>query len=254
MNPSAHADEQRLSFFQIVVLVLTIVVLASMLADAVVELPTEANRILQSLDLLVCGLLIIDFSLRFYHAENKRLFIRWGWIDLIASIPTIDFLRWARLVRILRVIRIIRAVRSYQKVHSLVLRNKLKNGVGAVVLSSCLLIIFASVAILMFESHPDSNIKTAEDAVWWSVTTITTVGYGDKFPLTLEGRVIAMLLMISGVGLFGTLSGLIASAFLGTKREPAHNDELLIEVKCLRMEIARLQRRENVESEIGKEQ
>jgi voltage-gated potassium channel len=80
------------------------------------------------------------------------------------------------------------------------------------------------------------------------------VGYGDKFPLTLEGWVIVMLLMISGVGLFGTLSGLIASAFLGTKREPAHNDELLIEVKCLRMEIARLQRRENVESEIGKEQ
>src|SRR6185503_19606655 len=82
------------------------------------------------------------------------------------------------------------------------------------------------------EREPESNIKTAEDAVWWSVTTITTVGYGDKYPVTSEGRAIAMVLMLAGVGLFGTLSGLVASFFLGAKQ-----DEEEVELKEI---IARL--------------
>lgn len=61
------------------------------------------------------------------------------------------------------------------------------------------------------ETAPESNIKTAEDAIWWAFVTITTVGYGDRFPVTTEGRIIAALLMTAGVGLFGTFTGFIAS-------------------------------------------
>jgi voltage-gated potassium channel len=80
-----------------------------------------------------------------------------------------------------------------------------------------LLIIFSSVSILQFEDAPTSNIKTAEDAIWWSYVTITTVGYGDKFPVTTEGRIIGVILMTAGVGLFGTLTGFISSWFLTDK-------------------------------------
>jgi len=62
-----------------------------------------------------------------------------------------------------------------------------------------------------------ANIKTAGDAIWWSVATITTVGYGDVYPVTTEGRTLAMILMISGIGLFGILSGLAASFFRRSK-------------------------------------
>lgn len=71
-----------------------------------------------------------------------------------------------------------------------------------------------SVSILQVETAPNSNIKTAEDALWWSYTTITTVGYGDRFPVTTEGRLIAVVLMTTGVALCGTFAGYIASLLM----------------------------------------
>jgi voltage-gated potassium channel Kch len=65
-----------------------------------------------------------------------------------------------------------------------------------------LLVAFSSAAILIADDGRDANIKSAEDAIWWSITTITTVGYGDRYPTTTEGRVIAMVLMLCGVGPF----------------------------------------------------
>jgi len=64
-----------------------------------------------------------------------------------------------------------------------------------------------------------SNIKSAEDAIWWTIVTVTTVGYGDKYPVTTEGRVIGILVMVAGVGLFGTYTGFIASLFVGQNRD-----------------------------------
>ena len=76
------------------------------------------------------------------------------------------------------------------------------------------MVIFSSIAILQVETDPNSNIKTAEDAIWWAYVTITTVGYGDKFPVTTEGRIIAAVLMTVGVGLFGTFTAFLASWFV----------------------------------------
>jgi voltage-gated potassium channel len=82
------------------------------------------------------------------------------------------------------------------------------------------MVIFSSIAILQVEHAPNSNIKTAEDALWWSYVTITTVGYGDKYPVTTEGRIIAVFLMTIGVGLFGTFTAFLASWFIEeTKKE-----------------------------------
>lgn len=82
-----------------------------------------------------------------------------------------------------------------------------------------LMVIFSSIAILQVETDINSNIKTAEDAIWWSYVTITTVGYGDKFPVTTEGRLIAAILMTAGVGLFGTFTGFVASWFVSENKE-----------------------------------
>jgi voltage-gated potassium channel len=91
----------------------------------------------------------------------------------------------------------------------------------------------SSVAILQVEKVPESNIKTAEDAIWWAFVTTTTVGYGDKYPVTTEGRFIAVFLMATGVGLFGTFTGFLASWFVEEDKE--NKDDQL---KLLREEIA----------------
>lgn len=84
---------------------------------------------------------------------------------------------------------------------------------------------FGSLAVLSAElSSPDANITNASDALWWTYVTITTVGYGDRYPVTNAGRLVGVLVMTAGVGLFGTLSGFLANTFLSPpkkKEEPA---------------------------------
>jgi amino acid transporter len=84
-------------------------------------------------------------------------------------------------------------------------------------LVAVIVIFTAAIAELEFERET-GNITTAEDALWWAITTITTVGYGDRYPTTIEGRLVAVGLMAVGVGLFGTLSGIAASWFTQANR------------------------------------
>lgn len=239
-TPSSISPEGKVTFFQFVILILSVVVLAALLFDTFAQLPPEAAQILQVLDTAICGVFMVDFAIRFHKAKSKLEFMKWGWIDLLASIPNLDFLRWGRLVRVLRIIRLLRGIRSFHRILSLIFQNKLQSGLGSVALTTFLLISFSSVSILMAERSSDATIKTAEDAVWWSVTTITTVGYGDKYPITLEGRIIAMVLMVAGVGLFGTLSGLVASYFLAGKDKDDNREQLLRELESLHRKLDEL--------------
>ena len=97
-------------------------------------------------------------------------------------------------------------------------------------------VVFASIAVLQFEPAAGGNIRSAQDAMWWAVATMTTVGYGDVYPTTPEGRLVAVFLMVAGVGLFGVLSGLIASRFLSPseKRQDVELAEVLALLKELR--------------------
>jgi voltage-gated potassium channel len=237
MNEAGIKNSEKVGLFQIVILILSVVVLGALGADTIFKLPKEVSDILNIFDTLVCVVLLIDFAIRFYKAESKLTFLKWGWIDLVASIPNVQFLRVGRLVRILRIIRLLRAIRATQKISSLLLKDKIKTGVTSVFLTSFLLVIFCSIAILICEQqNPDANIKTAGDAIWWSVTTITTVGYGDKYPITTEGRIVAMILMIGGIGLFGLLSGLAAAFFVGTKQANIVHEENKILAKLEKLE------------------
>jgi len=228
MNESQTDKGSQVGVFQLALLAFTIVLLFALAADTVLTLPKEISDLIHIADTFACAVFFVDFCIRFYQAESKRAFIKWGWIDLIACIPNLEVLRWGRLARVLRVIRLLRGVRSIQKVLALIFQNKMQGGAASVALTAVLLVAFSSVSILICERHGDANIKTAEDAVWWSVSTFTTVGYGDKYPVTTEGRVLGMILMVAGVGMFGGISGLAASFFLGGQdRKSAETREIL---------------------------
>jgi voltage-gated potassium channel len=210
--------QDKLNAFQVLIILLSVYVLGALFVDTVFVLPTETSSLLTLVDNGICVVFLLDFIIRFSKADNKLHFMKWGWIDLVSSIPTVDALRAGRLFRLIRLIRILRAVRSTKLLVSYVFNNRKQGTFSAVAMISVLLIIFSSIAILNVESNPESNIKTAEDALWWSFVTITTVGYGDRFPVTTEGRLIAATLMIAGVGLFGTFTGFIASWFMEEKK------------------------------------
>ena len=153
----------------------------------------------------------MDFFVSVRRAPDRwKYLITWGWLDLLSSVPTIDVVRWGRAARVVRVFRVLRGLRATKIVSGLILHRRAENTFLAASLIAMLLIIFCSVAALHFEVDPDSNIKTAEDAIWWAFATIATVGYGDRYPVTSEGRFVAAILMSAGVGLFGTFSGFLA--------------------------------------------
>ena len=217
-----NEKKENLGFLNLLILFLSIYVLAALLIDTLFKLPSETAKVLNYIDNLICMIFLLDFIVRFRNAENKLKFMKWGWIDLIASIPTLEFMRAGRLLRVIRLIRLVRAFRSTKHIIQHVFKNKTQGTLTTVAIIAVLMLLFSTISILQFEKAPDSNIKTAEDAIWWSYATITTVGYGDKYPVTTEGRIIAMILMTVGVGLFGTFTAYVSSWFVKSQQS---NDE-----------------------------
>lgn len=212
---SSHDNTANIGILQIAILVLSLVALCAVAADTVLVLPIAIRGVIQIADTVICVILLADFCVRLYYAESKLAFMKWGWIDLVASIPNLEVLRFGRLVRVLRVIRLLRGVRSVHRVLQQVMKNRMEGGAVSLGLMAILLITFSSVSILVVERGEGANIKSAEDAIWWSIATMTTVGYGDRYPVTTEGRIIGIAVMVCGVGMFAGLSGLVTSLFLG---------------------------------------
>lgn len=223
MNHNSPDKGATLGYLNLIVIVLSIYVLIALLVDTFYKLSPEVSQVLTYVDTAICIFFVLEFSIRFYQSKDKFQFMKWGWIDLVSSIPAIDFLRVGRVFRLIRLLRILRAFRSTQQLVHHVFRNKIQGAFTTVTIFAILMVIFSAIAILQVENDPNSNIKSAEDALWWAYVTITTVGYGDKFPVTTEGRIIAAFLMTAGVGLFGTFTGFVASWFVVEKKDERQN-------------------------------
>ena len=219
MTEQTKNSENVFGGLSLIILILSFYVLISLVATSFFSLTPEVHKILSQIDNFICIIFLIDFFYRFYQAPNKLKFLKWGWVDFISSIPFIDFLRVGRLLRLLRLLRILRAFKSVKHIAEHAYKDKTKGLLSTVAVIAFLMVLFSSVTILQVETSPNSNIKTAEDALWWSYTTLTTVGYGDKFPVTTEGRLIAAVLMTTGVALCGTFAGYIASLLMSRKED-----------------------------------
>ena len=211
--------------YSLFILGLSFFALGLLAIETMVHVDERTRPILEFIDTIVCLFFLTDFVISLYRSE-KRLdyLLRWGWIDLLSSIPSIDILRWGRAARVLRILRVLRGIRSSKVLAEFVLKQRSQSAFLAATLVSLILVTISSISILQFETSPDANIKSPEDAIWWAVVTITTVGYGDKFPISTEGRIVAALLMTAGVGLFGTFSGFVAAWFLKPAEEQQESE------------------------------
>jgi voltage-gated potassium channel len=217
-------------------LALCLYALGALVLDRALPSNSPTRQVLEAADLGLCALFFLDFLISLARAPRRaEYFLRWGWIDLASSIPTVAALRWGRAARVLRIVRVLRGVRATKILAGFILQRRAEGVFLAAALVSLLLTVFASIAILQFEVGDGANIKNAQDALWWAFVTITTVGYGDRYPVTPEGRAVAALLMTAGVGLFGTFSGFVASCFLTPDVREQES-----ELQLLRGEIASL--------------
>lgn len=230
--------------YQLFMLLLSLLALVSLAAQTAFRVGGEARMILQYADTAVCVLFLLDFLGSLYSAENRlRYLVTWGWLDLASSIPSVDVARWGRAARVARIFRVLRGVRASKLVARLVLERRAENSFLAAALVAMFLIVVSSVSILHFEAGGGGNIATAEDALWRAFATVTTVGYGDRFPVTAEGRIVATVLMAAGVALFGVLSAFLAAWFLetGQAKDSSELAALREEVRALREVVERSQ-------------
>jgi len=212
----ANVVESRLSGAYLVLMLSTsIFALLVLGSEVALDLAPASRQILDYADDALCLIFFFDFCVSLWVAPNRvRYLITWGWIDLLSCIPSIDPFRFARVPRVLRILRVLRAIRAAKILAEFILQRRAKNILLASLLIAGLLIVFASIGVLHFETAPESSIKSPEDALWWAAETITTVGYGDRYPVTSEGRLLGVLLMFSGVTLIGAYTGFVAFWFL----------------------------------------
>ena len=227
VSPRGHSNA-----YNIFILVLTILSLVIMV---VMFLPLDENTLglLRFYDNLICFIFLFDFfsNLRITPKKADYFIKENGWLDLLGSIPSFGgvfrfsgLLRLARLSRLARITRLLRGENKKQLVED-VIRNRGQYAVFITILLTIIVLTTTSVLVLQFESQsPDANIKSGWDAFWYSVVTITTVGYGDRYPVTVAGRITAMFIMFMGVGIIGALASILSSVLVGSSSDPEEEE------------------------------
>ena len=241
--------------YNIFILVLTIFSLAIMVLQ-LLPLSPALKEMLLVYDNAVCVIFLVDFAMNLVRAKPKRAYFigQRGWLDLIGSLPTLGFFqatalfRLARLSRLARITKLLRGQAGKDLVID-VLANRSQYATFITILLAGMVLSFSSMIVLQVESgSPDANITRGGDALWWGLVTITTVGYGDFFPVTTIGRLTGAFVMFAGVGIIGALASILASLLVSPSTpeesvpdaDPTQTAVATSEVIALRLEIEAL--------------
>lgn len=153
----------------------------------------------------------VEFATRIWAAPSRRAYFRGHWIDLVALVPPA---RWLRTLRLLRLLRLVRAFAGFGRALSSVERLAQHRGLIWLLLAWAAVMVITSLGLYAAEHGINEAVKEPIDALWWGIATMTTVGYGDVYPVTPEGRLFASGLMILGIGLFAAVTATMTSFFL----------------------------------------
>ena len=238
-RPTAERLDQLLA---LPMLALTVLFLADLVLPVVCpNLPPGMRSALAAVDLGIWAAFLTEYLARLFVAPNRLMFILRNPFDLLLVV--IPVLRPLRLLRSITLIRAARLTRIGAGASRAVRESRIHLASRAALLaagSAAILILSTAVMELDVErTAAKANIHTFSDALWWAVSTITTVGYGDHYPVTLAGRAIAIVLMLAGVGIFGVVAASAAAWFVSAGQEQSSNEQAET-ISALTTEIAGL--------------
>ena len=216
------SSELKSMGYEIFIGLLSILSIINLVLAYVVQ-DQNLDMVLGVMNGVLSGIFLIDFTYRFVTASSRKdyFFRQFGWADLLASVP-IEQLKILRVFRLFRVYRLMKEV-GVKAIGRGLLKERAGSALLTLLMAGILVLQFGSLGILRIEQYaPEGNIKTASDALWYVIVTISTVGYGDRYPTTNAGRLLGSLIIVVGVGIFGTFTGYLANLFLSPqKNEPA---------------------------------
>jgi voltage-gated potassium channel len=228
MTGSEAKKERKLNLgYEIFVGVISIISILNIVLNIVyryLSADADVTGVLDIMNGLFTIIFLGDFTYRILTAPSKReyFFRDFGWADLLASVPFEQgFLKILRVFRLYRVYRLMKNV-GPKKIINTLTKDRAGSALYVLLLMGILVLEFGALGILKAEqANPDANIKNASDAVWYVIVTISTVGYGDRYPTTNWGRIDGTIIILVGVGIFGTFTGFLANFFLS----PAKKEE-----------------------------
>ena len=223
--------------------VLAGVFLITLMVDLLWEHPPAGVRLtIDTSDFVIWGLFLVDYLSRLYLARRRWHFVRTHPLDLlVVAVPTARPLRLLKLARLGAVLGLLHR-RGNRSTHARV--------AVSVTGSALILLVVAAAAIYDAERHaPHATIRSFGDALWWAAGTVTTVGYGDMVPVTPEGRLVAVALMVVGISVLGVVTASVAAWFVGQlrdiseaeERKEATLNEVMDELRAIRAENLALQ-------------
>ena len=208
--------------FEIFIQTLILLSIVSFSLDTIPNISEELSQILQGFEIFSISIFSIEYLLRIYVSKKplQYIFSFYGFIDLVAILPfylngvlDLRFLRAFRILRIFRVVRLIKyndALNRFKKAFAVV-----KEEIILFFLITIVLIFITSAGIYYFEHEAQPEVfKSIFHSPWWSIVTLTTVGYGDVYPITLGGKIFTFFVLMIGVGIVTIPAGLVANALL----------------------------------------
>lgn len=201
--------------FDVIILFLSVYVLVIFAISEMINLPDDVSKRILIIDWIICILFAIDFVCNLIRQGNKKKRIKyllsWGLIDLIACIPSAGFLQSCKLTKTFKILRLLKVGKEFVVLFK---HNKAKDTAISVLFISLIFVIFSSIFILIAERDVGGNIKTASDALWWTLETFTGSADQDLVPVSPEARIIAMLLRVCDTVVISSFAGVFASYFV----------------------------------------
>ena len=207
-------------YFDYFIQVLILLSIASFTVETIPDLEPQTVYFLERFELVCIVIFSLEYLIRLYIAKSKMRFVFsfYGIIDLLAILPfylalgfdlrSARVLRFLRLFRIIKLIRYNKAIRRFQNAFIMIKQELIMFSVV-----SLILFYLSAVGIYYFENsvQPEA-FSSIFSSLWWSVVTLTTVGYGDIVPITIGGRIFTFIILMIGLGIIAIPSGMISSA------------------------------------------
>ena len=206
--------------FSILIQILILISVVTFSMETLPDLEPQTRSILRYIEVISVITFTVEYILRIYVADRKLKFIFsfFGIIDFLAILPfylavgvdlrSLRALRFLRLFRILKLVRYNRAMNQFSRAI-----KSAKEQILLFIFITLILIYFAAVGIYYFENEAQpEHFSSIFDSLWWAIITLTTVGYGDVYPITVGGKVFTFIILMIGLGIVAIPTGIISSA------------------------------------------